>query len=306
MKIKKIVFAGMFLIAGLTVTSAQVKLSFNPEKGKKYEYQTDMTQNIQQKVMGQTIPMELEMNIKYLMEIKNKTPQEITVQFTYREVVYIITSPMMKMGYDSKNPIENPSEMDKILGKMFSKMIDQSLVAVIEPDGTIKSVTGMDAVAENMVKAIAEDGQLSGQVMAAQLSEQMKQQFNDDAMKISFQHSFKIYPANAVKAGDSWNEESAMSVNNMNTTYITKYTLKEVKNNMATVAVESVVAMDPGATMEGKLDGTQNGTILVDVKTGLPVTNDITMNIKGNVKTQGMDIEMDLSAQTKTTTKEIK
>ena len=301
MKIRKIVFAGLFLTAGLTIAPAQVKLSFNPEKGKKYEYQMDVTQNIRQSVMGQTIPMETEMSIKFLMEIKDKTPQEITAQFIYREVSYILSSPMMKMEYDSENPLVNPTQMDNTMRKMFDKLIEQPIMAVIAPDGTVKSVTGMDAIAENMVNAIADDGQ-----MAALIGAQMKSQFSDDAIKNLFQQSLKIYPANAVKAGDIWNEESATSVNNMNTTYKTKYTLKEVSKNMVTIAVETDVEMDPGAMMEGKLAGTQTGTILVDVKTGLPVTNEMTGNIKGSVKAQGMDVQMDLSTKTKTTTKEVK
>jgi len=301
MKIRRIVSAGLFLIASIIVASAQVKLSFNPEKGKKYEYQTDLIQNIQQSVMGQTVPVTMEMNTKYLMEIKDKTPQEITAQFTYLEVVYIISSPMMKMGYDSKTPVENPTEMDNMLGKMFSKMIDQSVVAVIAPDGSVKSVTGMDAVAEDMINAIAGDGQL-----AAQMGAQMKTQFSDDALKTSFEQMFRIYPAKAVRVGESWNNESTMSVNNMNTTHKTKYTLKGISKNMATIAVVSDVEMDSGAMMEGRLAGTQTGTILVDVKTGLPVTNDISGNIKGSLKAQGMDIQMDLSLKTKTTAKEVK
>jgi len=301
MKIRRIVFAGLFLITGLTVAQAQVKLSFNPEKGKKYEYQTDVTQNIRQSVMGQTIPMETEMNVKYLMEIKDKTPQEITVQFTYREVSYILSSPMMKMGYDSENPLANPTQMDNIIGKMLDRLIEQTIMAVIAPNGSVKSVTGMDVIAENMINAITEDGQ-----MAAQIGAQIKPQFSDDAMRSSFEQSFRIYPANAVKAGDSWNEENTVSVNGMNTTRKSKYSLKEISKNMATIVVETEVEMDPGAMMEGKLSGTQTETILVDVKTGLPVTNDAAMNIKGNVKTQGMDVQMDLSMKTKTTTKEVK
>ena len=45
MKVNRIVLAGMFLVAGLTAASAQVKLSFNPEKGTKYEYRSELVQN---------------------------------------------------------------------------------------------------------------------------------------------------------------------------------------------------------------------------------------------------------------------
>jgi len=300
MKIRRIVFASLFLIAGLTV-SAQVKLSFNPEKGKKYDYQMDIIQNIQQSVMGQTIPMETEMNVKYLMEIKDKTPQGTQMQFTYREITYIIKSPMMKMGYDSKNPVENPSEMDNMLSKMFSKLIDAQLMIVVAPDGTIVSATGMDAVAENMINAIAGDGP-----MAAQMGAQMKTQFGDDATKRSFEQSFKIYPANAVKKGDIWNIESTASVANMNTDIKTKYTLKDVSKNIASIAFESEMEFKPTEGMEGDLTGTQTGTMMVDTKTGLTITSDISQTMKGSIKTQGFDVQLDINGKIKMSTKDVK
>jgi len=298
---KRIVFAVLFLVSGLTIASAQVKLSFNPEKGKKYEYQTEMIQNIKQNVMGQEILTEMEMSTKYLMEIKDKTTQGVTVQYTYNEVIYIVSNPMMKMGYDSKNPIENPSDMDQMFSKMFSKMIGQSITVVFALDGSVKSLTGMDAIGESMVGAIADVNP-----MFAQLGAQMKQQFNDEAMKKMFEQSMKIYPENPVKAGNSWNIENTMMTNIMNTNYTTKYTLKSVSRNMATIAVEGEIEMNPGAGMEGKITGTQTGTMTVDTRTGLPITNDVSQNMKGTVSAQGMDIQMETIATTKTTIKEVK
>jgi hypothetical protein len=301
MKMRRVIFTGLFLLSGLAVASAQVKLSFNPAKGKKYEYAMQMVQTIEQNAMGQKIPMETEMDMKYLMEIKDKNSQQTQAQFTYRDISYVLSSPMMKMGYDSKNPVENPSEMDRTLNRIFSTLIGKPFTLNVAPDGSVKSVTGMDAIAGNMTRAVAADGQ-----MAAQVSAQMKQQFSDEAVKNMFEQSLKIYPASAVKPGDSWNTESTAAVSGMNTTVKTRYTLKEVKKNEATIAVESTVDMQPGAGVEGKLSGTQTGTMLVDVKTGMPVSSELSQNIKGSIKTQGIDVLMDLSTKTKMSTKEVK
>jgi len=298
---KNIVFAVLFLVSGLTIAKAQVKLSFNPEKGKNYEYQTEMIQNIKQNVMGQEIPVEMEMSVKYLMEIKDKTPHETTVQLTYEEMVYIVSSPVMKMGYDSKNQIENPSDIDQMLGKMIGTMIGQSIVVVIAPDGSVKSIDGMDTIGESMVSAIADGGQ-----MIAQLGAQMKQQFNDEAMNNMFKQSFKFYPENTVRAGDSWNMENTMMVNNMNTVSKSKYTLKSVSRNIATIAVNGETEMNMGMGMEGKVAGTQTGTMTVDTKTGLPLTNETSQNMKGAFKVQGMDMQMELTSKSKTSIKELK
>ena len=301
MKIERILLAGLFLTSGLTILPAQVKLSYNPPKGAKYEYQTEMIQNAKQSVMGQDIPVETEMSTKYLMEISDKMPQETHVQVTYKEITYIVSSPMVKMGYDSKNPVEQPSDIDQMLAKMFAKIIDQSFMMVIAPDGSVKSVTGMDAIGESMVGAIASDGP-----MIAQLGAQLKQQYNDEAMKNTFEQSLKFYPADAVRTGNSWNKENTMTVNNMNTDITTKYTLKSVSRNMATIAVEGKIDMNPGAGMEGKITGTQTGTMSVDIGTGLPVASDVTQNMKGVIMTQGMEVQVEIVTKLKTSIKEAK
>ena len=301
MKIKSIVFAGMFLVAGLTIASAQVKLSFNPEKGAKYEYQTESLSNVKQNVMGQEIPVEMEVSLMYLMEIKDKTPQEIQVQFVCKDIAYIISSPMMKMGYDSKIPIENPSDMDKIFGKMLNGMLGSSFMVVFSPDGSVISVTGMETIAENMSGAVANDGPI-----AAQMAVQVKQQFSETAMKNSFEQSFQIYPDHPVRAGNKWDKESAMILNNMNTVFKTNYTLKNINRNMATVAVASNIEMSSGAGIEGKLAGTQTGTLIVDTRSGLPVSGNMSQNIKGAISTQGMEVQMEMETKNKSSIKEVK
>ena len=297
-KRKRLVCASFYLMSCFLSISAQIKLSFNPEKGVKYEYQMEVVQNMKQNAMGQEIPIETEMNGTYLMEIKNKTPQEIHAESTYQGFTFIVSSPMMKIKYDSKNPTENPSEMDKMFGKMFSTLIGKPFTVVFSPDGSVKSVSGMGAIIESMLGAISSDGQV-----AAQMGGLMTQQFSDESMRKMFEQSFNFYPDKAVKVGESWNTEITMPMNNMNFGIKTKNTLKEVSNKMATIEVTGDIDMDMG---EGKFSGTQTGTMIVDTTTGMPVTSDVSLNLKGSIKAQGMEIQMELVQKTKTTTKAIR
>ena len=300
MKVKNLVFAGLFLISGTTIVSAQINLSFNPEKGKKYEYRQELNQNIKQNMMGQEIPMETEMNVTYLMEIMDVKAEEIQTQFTYKEFAYIISSPMMKMGYDSKNPVEDPTFLDQLFGSMFGTLIDKPFTVIIAPDGSIKSVTGMKEIVDSMV------GETGNDQMASQIGGQMKMQFNDDAMKNMLEQSFKIYPNRAVKKGDSWNLQSTTEINNINVLSKTKYILKDVSKNTAIVLVESEIAMKPGESMEGNLSGTQTGTISIDPKTGMSLSGETTQIIKGVMQIQGFEVQLDINSKTKIATKEVK
>ncbi len=298
MKSKSILFAGLFLLASVSIASAQIKLSFNPDKGAKYQYLHEMSQNITQSMMGQEIPMETSIVMNYDMIVTDKNQQETKAQFTYRDVSYIISSAMMKMGYDSKNPIPNPSDLDKMMNKMLGCFIDKTFELRIADDGSVISVTGTDAIIDEMSKAVSESGPVGAQIGAS-----LKQQFSDDAVKNMFEQSLKIYPvpAKPVKPGDSWDTEQNISVANMNSSNKTKYTLKSVAKNVATIDVLSTVNLKPSAGMEGELTGTQAGTMSIDTKSGMPASSELTQKIKGSIKVSGMDVAMDMTSKTKLT-----
>ena len=90
---------------------------------------------------------------------------------------------------------------------------------------------------------------------------------------------------------------------------VSSTSMQRISNNshrifkMATIEVTSDFDMDMG---EGKLPGTQTGTMIVDTTTGMPVTSDVSLNIKGSIKVQGMEIQMELVQKKKTTTKAIR
>jgi uncharacterized membrane protein YvbJ len=79
--------------------------------------------------------------------------------------------------------------------------------------------------------------------------------------------------------------------------------LKEIGANTATIEVAGDMDMDVG---EGKFNGTQTGTMIVDTATGLPVTSDISLNMKGTIKAQGMDMQMEIISKAKTAVKKVK
>jgi hypothetical protein len=299
MKTKKTLLFIICCAAGLSA-SAQVKLSLNPAKGAKYQYRTEMVQNITQTVMGQTIPMEQEMTFVYDMNIKEKDSQVIEAEFIYREVYYLLSSAMMKMAYDSKNPVENMSETDKMMAKIFGVLIGKPFNVSFTADGSVLSVSGMDTIMEDVVKAVADDGQIASQIVSA-----LQQQFGNEPIGKSFEQSFKIYPDRKIKVGDSWETQQTVVISGMTTETKSTYTLKSLKKNVASAEVVSSMVLKP-IGMEGTIAGEQTGTMEIDVKTGLPLTGNITQNIKGTLTTQGVEVSMNISSQIKTSTSEIK
>ena len=293
----KSICASLCLMLSLITVSAQIKLSFNPELETKYEYQMEGIQNLKQNVMGQEMSMKTVMKGTYLMEIKDKTPQEIHTQMTYQGFTIVVSSSVLNVTYDSKVPNKNPSEMDKMFEKMFSTLIGKPFTVVFALDGSVKSVSGMGDIIKNMLESISDDEQL-----ATQMGAQMSQMFSDETMKNMFGQSFNAYPDNTVKVGDSWDMENTIPMNNMNLSIKTKNTLKKINKNKATIEVTGNMDME---MEESKFTGIQTGTTIIDTTTGLPVTNDVSLNMKGTVKTQGMEIQMEIISKAKTEIKKI-
>jgi len=295
---KRTLFAGLLLMSSFAVTMAQVKLSFNPEKGKKYEFHIETIENSKESAMRQEQSKESETVIKFLMEIKEKTPLETRVLFTYREIVYIFSYSKIKMEYDSKSPIENPSEIDKLLEKLLGKLLDKSFIAVIAPDGSVTAIE-MDAINEIMAQSVTVDDPMSEPMSVA-----IKQEFSESSIKRMIEQSLKFYPANAVKVRESWTMEDTY-VSNLNLTTKTQYTLNKIKKNIASITVVALVDVTHHR-MEGKLTGTKTGTMLVDTKTGMPVSSNLLQNVAGAFKVRNAEVSTEIITNKKTSIKEVR
>lgn len=282
---KKALFVALWVCIGLTAM-AQITLTFNPEKGATYEYRTEMIQKMKQDIMGQSMTMNNTMVMTYEMSILENSASEIKMDMVYSAILFDMSSTMMNMKYDSKNPNASSGPMDGMMAKIFGSMLNKKFQIVMQHDGTVKSVTGMQAIIDDMMKALGE-----GDMMAAQMGQQMSQQFSDEAMKATFEQSFKIYPGKALKAGESWNIEQNTGAAGMDMNVKTVYTLKSTDSTKAYADVTSTIN-----GMNGQITGEQTGTIEFDKKTGLPMKSRIVQQAKGKVSAQGMEIPMEIES----------
>jgi hypothetical protein len=80
------------------------------------------------------------------------------------------------------------------------------------------------------------------------------------------------------------------------------FTLKNVASNIAKLDVASVITPGKGGmemmgmTIETEMNGTQSGTMDVDVETGMALNTDIKQNIAGKMKVMGQEIPMNISS----------
>ena len=293
MNLKKFLFITACLCTGM-LAQGQVKLSFNPVKGETYLYRFSTEQSVKQSMMGQEMPVSTTMEMLTEMKIKEKSQDEVSLDYFYKEMVMGVSSPVMNIRYDSKNPVEGLSEPEKWMVQVFNSLVGKTMNVIFKPDGSVKSVSGFQAIMDEIQKSMADN------TAVQQLVGGFLQSFNEDAMKNMFEQSFKIYPDNEVKVGDSWNGDVSFAVAGMKNDMKNTYTLKSVQNGMALLDVVSVIDMKLGAGMEGEISGNQKGEISLNVQTGMPINSVLTQNMKGTISMQGTEILMDM--ETKATT----
>ena len=137
--------------------------------------------------------------------------------------------------------------------------------------------------------------------MRVQLTAGMKSFMSDDILKNMMEQSFKVFPDNSVKQGESWKKDMVIS-KPMPMNIASNFTLKNVASNIAKLDVASVITPGKGGmemmgmTIETEMNGTQSGTMDVDVETGMALNTDIKQNIAGKMKVMGQEIPMNISS----------
>jgi hypothetical protein len=260
----------------------------------------EMKQNISQKMMGMDIAMQQLMAFDYEMTITSVGKNEIQAQMTFKNITYMVDSPYMKMEYDTKNPKQDANEIDRFMTKMLNAVIGKTMEVKMQPDGTVTSISGMDAIAQAMAQAA---GTENGQI-AAQIGATLTQQIDDKMLKSTLEQSFKIYPSKPISKDESWDVPLSLNMGGAAASVKTKYKLKDVKNKKAYIDMSSVIEMQPGNGT--KLSGTMTGSMVMDTATGMPESSEVAQDFDGTISVNGAEMPMKIQSTVKYTIKKTK
>lgn len=267
---------GLFTISSCesSKSSASKLLKFNLEKGKGYDY--EMTWDFNQEIMNQEIGMN--MTAGYSVEVADDDGKVKTLSTMYRN----IKMNMKVMGEEIDIDTDKPSEMsmedikDKkenpqaLINKMFKGIIGKKFTMKVDEDGKVLEVTGFNKLFSDMVDSMGVDDEAKEKMMQG-----LSQQVNDEEIKDQFAQIFYIFPGKAVKPGDSWTI-SHETKGKMPAKYITTYKVKEIEGDMITLSTETKIESGEETF---KIEGDQNGAMIVDSRTGLVVTADFKQDI---------------------------
>ena len=257
-------------------------LRLHLQQGDTFHVKMDTTQHMTQTLMGQNIKVNQEMVFEYTWEVTAvDATGNMTVKVTYERVALTQEQNGEKRAYDSASGEEPPDffkGVDLLVGKSFQM--------VLTPDGSVKSFAGL----EKMLRQVADEAGLSKDEADA-FYESLLGGFGDQAMTEQFNALLTPYPHQPLKVGATWNSDIALK-SVFPLSVHTTYTVQAWKGKQVTLKMASTIETDPSKTttppgspfaVKYDLTGTQEGTSLIDLTTGMVTRSEIGQHLEGKV-----------------------
>lgn len=278
--------ASLYMITGATMAQKTYNLQFKPNTGDKYTAATTTKATITQSVMGQDMVIGMDYNMNMLYEV-NKEGDNTVLKMTYEKLGMDMDAMGQKIQMSSDSQDDNPAN------KPFQSLKGGSISTIINSHGEVIDVKGTDDLLKRM-----------GDISETE-KETLKGFVSKDAIKSTTETFMKIFPANPVKVGDSWQITSLVQ-----TPYKLKlnthYKLIKVENGIAYIDVAGTVSTDGAQAMKMNgmdinidLSGDQNGTIQVNEVTGMTQVAQVKQNLKGKMDVMGQEVPMAVASDTK-------
>ncbi|KQM75131.1 hypothetical protein ASE74_03930 [Pedobacter sp. Leaf216] len=295
MKIVTTIICGLISISAFAQKTYVLKQNY--PTGYKYDFSITSDQIINQKIDAQEIHLTQNIGTDYTFDITEGHSGEKDVKVTYNRI-------FMKSVGMGNTLTYNSDDQDSTMKNPFGGLKGATFYMIVTPNGSIKSVAGIDRMLNNMAKKMSTDSNKVEQIKAA-----LNKQFSMDIVKQTMESSFKIYPERAVKIGDSWTVDTKMQMS-MPIETITQYTLKEVKDDIATLSVKGTLVSKGifemmGNKTETDLSGTNSGETLLNIKTGIVLNSHLRVELYGKMKSMGKDIDFEMQGINKIVGKEI-
>ena len=275
---KKLLTA-VFLLFAFSVSFAEKPIQLRLEKGKTYTQVSNINSKVSQFVQGMS--MDIEMNIASTTNFKVLDVKDslIFTEVTLSNMKMAVKSPMGVQEFSSDTPnATDPSSM------LMQELTKNPFKVTLTQSGRVVEIDANTAIekAVNSVSTLSDDQR---KMVKGQFSEQ----FGDATIKQNLENIFAYYPPKNVK-GEKWNSnqrmKSMVEVGIQNENEVTDVTNESVTikyvGEMASPETNEPTMLN-GMSAKYAINGTSEGTVTIDVKTGWIIKNNLVQNLKGNI-----------------------
>lgn len=265
-------------------------LEYNLEKGKTYKQRMLSETNVTMNAMGQDVTMSIEVQMDINYNVIERNGDVFDLQMSYQKMKMNMSAPAL-FSIDSDLP---DSSSDKNISNVIQSMMGIPIDVQLTKQGKVVSVKGLDKL-EAKLDSIDNE----------QFKDMFSQQFSEKMIRQALEQSSIYMSAKPVAIDDSWDVTSTVSSNGIDIINKMNLTLKEVKDDVATLEIIGTLATPEGGaftTVQGvdaevSMNGDQTGTIQMDLKTGWIISSEINQNSEQNINVMGQTIQQDVEVK---------
>lgn len=276
---KKLSIFALFFLSIITFAQTY-NISLNLKKGDTYYTLTDMKMDMLQKVMGQEVPMKMNMLIGLSFSLLDSQKDVYNLQAKYS---YIGTSVSM-MGQNYM--MASDADVSIPPNKLMAAMVNVPFTMKVKSNGDVLEVIGYEKVIEAMKNALPNSPSTI----------EFEKSYTKETISQNFKATFFAIPQKPVKIGDTWNAVYVTKNNDIDISNNMICKLEAVDGDVYKISYTGDLIAKEGATMEKqgmkmnvkKMDGKMSGTLLLDKKSSWVKSSD-------NVGDLNMQIEADMN-----------
>lgn len=254
-----------------TFAQKSADLKYNVNKGDAYEYVVDIDQDVVFETNGQTMALDVQITLENSTIVEAVYNDSIKLKSVIERIKMVQGIFGMQVTYDSDDPASNENPMAAKIAETMGTVIGKSYLQVMDARG---GIIRMDM------------GNLTD---------------NDDIVdNINSGTQFAVYPDHPVKVGESW-EEDITPVAESDMKMHAKYTLIKLSGKQATIQFDGTISANKMQDMDLRMEGTQKGEMIVDVKSGWLIESTVDQEIEMDVEQSGQKFPATISGTIKTT-----
>lgn len=300
---KRIVFIAIFStlwLAGMAQEKATLRL--NPEKNRVYRLISSSEQTTTQTVQG--MAQNVESKTRYVISLKmmDATPDFLVTEIRF-DTIDTRTNAMGKttvISSASEGDVTS-QETAALLSYFMNRLSKNALFVKIDYSGHVVDIVNAKMLSDIILKDTA------SVTLTGMMGDAMKGQIANMVSVASLSNMIEAVtwnlPGREVNKGDNWQIIQKMNTGGMALDIVTNSRLDNVKEQTASITAQSDIKAaanaapirSGGATVSyDDLQGMSKTTLLIDIRTGLPLESSVKTSISGNLGVSAPGVSMQI------------
>jgi hypothetical protein len=279
---------------------SSVLLSFHPADNTSIDYGIHIESDMKEEVNDEKMESQSDIDLGIRYKIKKDTGNNYLLSLVYDQFKLKAKSDKVDKDIDASTAFTS----EDMENRLFAVFNHAAIAASLSSKGNITILEGLQKMETELSSIDRND------LQAAALTAAFNKNFlNDNFFKGNIAQCFRMYPSRYLKVGSQWQNEDTLGTDIQLPVKAT-YELESIDDDgTASIIVSAQIETeDQQLTIQGykvtaSLDVTEDGKLKVDIASGLLLSSNNTLKLKGTIGIMGKDVPVKYKVITSVTGK---